>query len=127
MNETPCVKQMRSPALWFLGDLIRLMAEACLEFILTCQSQEAPNVSFGDRPEMVKACGLNSPFLVKLFCLFDHFITPKLCRSTNLICRIIDFQGTCDLCCYCVLLLRSQTWIGSQEAPSLARNRMFGN
>ena len=37
-------------------------------------------------------------------------------RSTNLIYRIIDFQGTCDLYCYCVLCLRSQTWIGSQES-----------
>ena len=46
-------------------------------------------------------------------------------RGTNLICWIIDFQGTCDLCCYCVLLLRSQTWTGSQETPSLARNQKF--
>ena len=44
-------------------------------------------------------------------------------RSTNLICRIIDFQGPCDLCCYCVLWLRSQTWTGSQEAPNLPGNR----
>ena len=43
-------------------------------------------------------------------------------RSTNLIIRIIDFQGICDLCCYCVLWLRSQTWIDIQEAPSLTRN-----
>ena len=28
-------------------------------------------------------------------------------RSTNLIYRTIDFQGTCDLCYYCVLLLRA--------------------
>ena len=27
-------------------------------------------------------------------------------RTTNLICRNIDFQGTYDPCCYCVLLLR---------------------
>ena len=27
MNETPCMKQVRSPALRFHGDLIRLMAE----------------------------------------------------------------------------------------------------
>ena len=37
-------------------------------------------------------------------------------KSTNLIYQIIDFQGTCDLYCYCVLWLRSQTWIGSQES-----------
>ena len=30
-------------------------------------------------------------------------------RSTNLIYWIIGFQGTCDLYCYCVLWLRSQT------------------
>ena len=46
-------------------------------------------------------------------------------RSMNLICQIIDFQGTCDLCCCCVLWLRSQIWIGSQEAPILARNWQF--
>ena len=46
-------------------------------------------------------------------------------RSTNLIYWIIDFQGTCDLCCYYVLWLRSQTWIGSQKAPSLTRNWKF--
>ena len=27
-------------------------------------------------------------------------------RTTNLIHQITDFQGTCDPCCYCVLLLR---------------------
>ena len=37
-------------------------------------------------------------------------------RSTNLSYWIIDFQGTCDLYCYHVLRLRSQTWIGSQES-----------
>ena len=46
-------------------------------------------------------------------------------RSINLIYWLINFQGTCDLCCYCVLWLRSQTWIGSQEMPSLARNCKF--
>ena len=30
-------------------------------------------------------------------------------RSANLIYQIIDFQGTCDLYCYCVLWLRSKT------------------
>ena len=103
--------QMRSPALRFHGDLIQLMAETCRGFILTCQCQEAPNDSFGNRPEMGKACGPNSPFSVKLFGLSDHFIT----RNTNLNYWIIDFQGTYDLYCYCVLWLRSQTWIGSQE------------
>ena len=29
----------------------------------------------GEWPEMDQVCGLNSPFSVKLFGLFDHFIT----------------------------------------------------
>ena len=64
------------PTWQFHGDLIRLMAETCQGFIPTCQCQEAPNVSFGNWPEMGKACGPSSPFSVKLFGLFDHFITP---------------------------------------------------
>ena len=52
------------------------LAETCQGFIPTCQCQEALNVSFGNQPEMGKACGPNSPFSVKLFYLFDHFITP---------------------------------------------------
>ena len=72
----PCAKQVKSPALRLHGDLIRLMTKTCWGFTLTCQSQEAPNVYFGNRSEMAKGCGLNSPFSVKLFGLFDHFITP---------------------------------------------------
>ena len=37
--------------------------------------------------------------------LFDYFITVWGIETTNLICGIIDFQGTCNRCCYCVLLL----------------------
>ena len=83
MNGMPCVKQVRSSALRFHGDLIQLMAETCRGVILTCQCQEAPNVSFGNRPEMGKACGPNSPFSVKLFGLFDHFITPWKLESES--------------------------------------------
>ena len=109
-----CVNEWH--ALRFHSDLIRLMAETCRGVIPTCQCQETPNVSLRNRPEMGKACGPNFPFSVKLFGLFDHFITPLGIRSTNLIYRIIDFQETCDLYCYCILWLRSQTWIGSQES-----------
>ena len=42
--------------------------------------------------------------------LFDHFITVWGIRTTYLICWITDFQGTCDPCCYCVLLLRPHVW-----------------
>ena len=75
MNDMPCPKQVRSPALWFFGDLIWLMAETCQGFIPTCQCQEAPNTSFGNQQEMGKVYGQNSPFSVKLSSLFDHFIT----------------------------------------------------
>ena len=64
------------PCLQFHSDLIWLMAETCQGFILTCQCQEAPNVSFENRPETGKMCGPISPFSVKLFSLFDHFLTP---------------------------------------------------
>ena len=66
---------IKSPALRFHSDLW-LMAETCRGFLPTCQGQEAPNVSFRNRPEMGKLCGPNSPFSVKPFGLFDHFITP---------------------------------------------------
>ena len=75
MNETSYEKQVRSPALWFHSDLIQLMEETCQGFIPTCQWQEAPRASFRNRPEMGIVCGPNSPFSVKLFGLFDYFIT----------------------------------------------------
>ena len=55
-------------------------------------------------------------FLGQTFWSFWPFHNSLGIRSPNLIYRIIDFQGTCDLYCYCVLWLRSQTWIGSQES-----------
>ena len=55
-------------------------------------------------------------FLSQTFRSLWPFHNSLVIRSTNLIYRIIDFQGTCDLYCYCVLWLRSQTWIGSQES-----------
>ena len=75
MNDIPCAKQVRSPALRFRGDLIGLMAETLSGFLQTYQCQEAHSISFGDGPEMGKADRLNSPFSVRHFGLFDHFIT----------------------------------------------------
>ena len=46
-------------------------------------------------------------FLSQTFQSLCPFHNSLEIRSTNLICRIIDFQGTCDLCYYCVLLLRA--------------------
>ena len=56
---------------------------------------------------------------------FGHFVTLWRIRTTNLISQIIDYQGTCDPCHYCVLLLRLQTW-NSHQTPILARST-FGN
>ena len=44
--------------------------------------------------------------------LFDCFIIAWGIRTTNLICWIIDFQRTCDPCCYYVVLLRPHVWKG---------------
>ena len=38
-------------------------------------------------------------FLGQTFCLLWPFHNSLRIRSTNLISRIIDFQGTCNLCC----------------------------
>ena len=99
MNDMPCVKHVRSPALRFHGDLKWLMAETHWGFIPTCQCQEAPNVSSRNWPEMGKAYGPNSPFSVKLFGLFDHFITPwklesesEVTQSCPTLCNPTDFS-----------------------------------
>ena len=78
----------------FRGDLIQLMAETCRGIILTCQCQEAPNVSFGDRLEMGKVCGPNSPFSVKLSDFFDHFITSW---ELELLTNLLDHRLSRDL------------------------------
>ena len=95
-----------------------------LLIIPTCQCQEAPDVSFGPSRNG-QSMWTELSFFGQTFQSLWPFHNSLEIRSANLICRIIDFQGTCDLCCYCVLWLRSQTWIGSQEAPSLTRNQTF--
>ena len=107
MNGMLCVKQGRSPALRFYGDLIRLMAETCRGIIPTCQCQEALNVSFGNRPEMGKACGPNSPFLVKLPSLFDHFLTSW---ELELLTYLSDHRLSRDL--WSMLLLCTVCYLG---------------
>ena len=104
MNEMPCAKQVRSPALWFRGDFLLFMAETCQGFIPTCQCQEVPNVSFGDWPEMGKECGLNSSFSVKLFSLFDHSITPW---ELEVLTYLLDHRLSRDL--WSMLLLCTVT------------------
>ena len=48
-------------------------------------------------------------------------------RTTDVICRIIDFQGTCDPCCYCVLLLRPQVWKPVALLGSKSYKNTFGS
>ena len=55
-------------------------------------------------------------FLGQTFRSLWPFHNSLRIRSTNLIYRIIDFQEICDLYCYCILWLRSQTWIGIQDS-----------
>ena len=55
-------------------------------------------------------------FLGQTFQSLWSFHNSLEIRSANLIYQIIDFQETCDLYCYCVLWIRPQTWIGSQES-----------
>ena len=119
MNERPWVKQVRSPALRFHGDLIWLMAETYWGFIPTCQCQEAPHVSFGGLTRNGQSVWTKLSFLGQTFQSLWPFHNSLEIRSTNLICQIIDFQGTCDLCCCCVLWLRSQIWIGSRKRLAL--------
>ena len=125
MNDMPCEKQVRIPALRFHGDLIQLMEETCQGFLPTCQCQEAPNDSFGNRPEMGKACGPNSPFSVKLFSLFDHFITPWELEVLTYSIGSLTFKG---LVIYTVTVycgLGPKLGLLVKKAPSLARNQKF--
>ena len=43
----------------------------------SANAKSHPSSLWGEQPEMGKSCGPNSPFSVKLFGLFDHFITPR--------------------------------------------------
>ena len=89
-------------------------------YIPTSQCQETPNIPA--RAEARNGKRVDWTFLswATFHGLFDHSIIAWGIRTTNLICRMIDFQGTCDPCCYSVLLLRPQTiWM---EVPSLARS-----
>ena len=81
----------------------------------------------GDGPEIGKACGLNFSFLVIFFPVSDHFIIAWGIRTTNLICRILDFQGNCDPCCYYVLLLRHQVWKHPALLGAEIYKSMFGS
>ena len=104
MNDMLCTKHVWGPALQFSGDLTDggdLMADTCWGFILTCQHLAALMAPLGDPPEMGKVCGVNCPF----WSSFSVSLTISELlgiRSSILICWIIDCQGTCDLCYYCI-------------------------
>ena len=91
-------------------------------FIPTCQCQKAPNVPARGAARNGRSMWTKLPFLSHLFLVFDHSVTAWGIRTPNLNCWIIDFQGTCDPWCYCVLLLRPQTW-NCHKVPSLTTYR----
>ena len=57
--------------------------------------------------------------------LFDHFITVWGIETTNLICRITDFQGTCNRYCYCVLLLNPKFGLTVMKYPILLKAKIY--
>ena len=60
-----------------LHNLIGLWQKLVESLYRPANAERQPMSPLGDWPKMGKACGLNSPFSVKLFGLFDHFITPQ--------------------------------------------------
>ena len=56
-----------------------------------------------DRAEMGEVCGPNSPFSVKLFGLFDHFITPW---KLELLTHLSDHRLSRDLWSVTALVVR---------------------
>ena len=86
-----------------------------------------PKETFGNRPEMGKACGPNSPFLVKLFNLFDHFITPWELEVLTYSIGSLTFKGLViyTVTVYCGLGPKLRLVV--KKVPSLARNQKFGS
>ena len=66
-------------------------------------------------------------FLVHLFLVSDHFVIAWEIRTTNLICQVIDFQGTSDPCCCYVLLLRPLAWKHLALLGAESYRSTFGN
>ena len=72
------MKQELCPNLWFQGDLTQLMAETPLGGLYRpANVKRHPMSPPGERPEMDKVYGPNSPFSIKLSSLFDCFITSQ--------------------------------------------------
>ena len=91
MNDMPWAKQVRSPALRFHDYLTLLMAETCWGFILTCQCQEAPNVSFGKLTRNRQSLWTKLSSLGQTFQSLWLFHNSLEIRGTKLIYRIIDW------------------------------------
>ena len=124
MNDMSWAKQVVSPALGFCSALKWLKADpkmgGLLGFIYRPpNAKRHPTSLWGQRPKM-ESVWTELSYLRHLLLVSDHSIIAWKIRTINLICQIIDFQGTCDPCRYSVVLLRPQTiWM---EAPSLARS-----
>ena len=115
MNDMPCVNQVMSPALWLHGASEWLKAAPKREALLGVYTDlpmprdtqcpcEGSSQKWAKRVEQTFLSRSSFPGL------FDHFIIVWEIRTTNLICWVIDFQGTCYPWCYCVLLLRLHVW-----------------
>ena len=127
MNDVSCAKQVMSPALGFFffvpyNDCRQTPKwKPCRDLYNDLpMPRDAQHPCEGKDQKWVKR--VDRIFLSRSAFpgLFDHSIIAWGIRTTNLTCRIIDFQGTCDPYRYSVLLLRPQTiWM---EVPSLARS-----
>ena len=93
----------------FWGDLIRFMAETLSGDYTNLLMSRGTQCLLRGMARDGRSVWAELSFLGQTFqSLWPFHNFWELEQTTNLLCWIIDFQGTCDLCCYCVLLLRSQ-------------------
>ena len=126
------MKWVLSPALWFRGALWWLQAapkRGALAGVYTDlpmpRDTHRPCEGSGQKwAKRVDRTFLSSSSFPGLF---DHFVIVWGIRTTNLICQIIDFQGTFDPCCCYVLLLRPHAWKRLALLGAESYRSTFGN
>ena len=100
----------------------------CLIMTEGRQCQEAPIIPARGEAGNGQSVWTELFFLVTFPGLFDHFITAWETRANNQACRITDFQGTSDPCCwlfYHALQTRACSaarWSSSSKNVSQARS-----
>ena len=95
-----CVKQVRSSALWFRRDLVQLIAETCWGFNTDWPMPIGTHVSCGGPTRSGQSMWTELSFPGQTCQSLWPFHNSSGIRGSNLICQIIDCQGSCDLCCY---------------------------